>query len=148
MSARGNEIRFVKGKYKGYYGWINSDESETLHSVPVIVQDYKKPDGTTHNKETKVRKTSVRPRQLTSPRCFEEAVFQQHPDIEDQMEKLCKALIQCEIDRSSTMIQQIFARKLVKAGDKQSQLGNKAVWRQTNYGDNAVEGEGASGGII
>jgi hypothetical protein len=62
--------------------------------------------------------------------------------------KLCKALIQCEIDRGSTVIQQIFARKLVKAGAKQSELGNKAVWRQTNYGDNAVEGEGASDGII
>jgi hypothetical protein len=89
MSARGNEIRFVKGKYTGYYGWVNKDEIETLHSVPVIVQDYKKPEGTTHDKETKVRKTSVRSRQLASPRCFEEAVFQQHPDIEDQMEKLC-----------------------------------------------------------
>jgi hypothetical protein len=78
-------------------------------------------------------------RQLASPRCFEEAIFQQHPDIEDEMEKLCKAHIQCEIDRGSTVIQQIFARKLVKAGAKQSELGHKAVWRQTNYGDNAVE---------
>jgi hypothetical protein len=34
---RGEEIRFVRGKYIGYTGWINLDKGESASSIAVIV---------------------------------------------------------------------------------------------------------------
>jgi hypothetical protein len=90
MSNRGEEIRFVRGKYIGYTGWINLDGDETAVSIAVIVNGYKdkKNGSTSNNKTTTVRKDSVSSKAQPAPRSRAEAIMQQHPEIEQTMEKL------------------------------------------------------------
>jgi hypothetical protein len=89
MSNRGGEIRFVRGKHIGYTGWISLDGDETAISIAVIVNGYKdKKNGSTSNKTTTVRKESVSSKAQPAPRSRTEASMQQHPEIDQTMEKL------------------------------------------------------------
>jgi hypothetical protein len=56
MRDRGEVIRFVRGKCMGYRGWINLAGDETAASLPVIIQNFKKKDGSTCNKTATVRR--------------------------------------------------------------------------------------------
>jgi hypothetical protein len=126
MSGRGEEIQFVRGTYLGYMGWINLAGDETAASVPVIVQGFRKKDGSTCNKTAMVRRERVRPR-------ASEAIMQQYPNIEQMMEKLARQLARCEINPRSTAIQQIFAAKLQEATAPQILLDHKAIWKRVRY---------------
>jgi hypothetical protein len=133
MSNRGEEIRFVRGKYMGYTGWLNKDGNESAKSVAVIVNGYKEKNGATSNKTTTVRKESVRPKDQTAPRSRAEAIMQQHPDIEQTMEKLARQLAKCELNPRSTSIQQMFATALQDATARQIAMGNTATWKRVRY---------------
>jgi hypothetical protein len=132
-SNRGAEIRFVRGKYLGYMGWINLEGKKTAASVDVIVQGYKETDGSTCNRATTVRKTSVRPRAQAAPRSRAEAIMQQHPEIEQTMEKLARQLAKCELSTRSASILHIFATKLQDATARQIAMGNRATWKRVQY---------------
>jgi hypothetical protein len=68
--------------------------------------------------------------------------MQQHPDIEQTMEKLARQLARCELDHRSTVIQQMFATKLQEATDRQNSLGHKAIWKRVRFnGDGVIESE-------
>jgi hypothetical protein len=137
MSGRGEEIRFAKGKYMGYMGWINLAGDETAASVPVIVQGFRKKDGSTCDKPATVRRESVRPRALPEPKSRSEACIQQHPDIEQTLEKLARQLARCEINPLSAAIQKIFVAKLQEATPRQIVLGHKAIWKRVRYRNRA-----------
>jgi hypothetical protein len=133
VQQRGREIRFIKGKYIGYNGWINDHGDHTAHSYAVIVSGYKSVNGGTHDRITKVRKESVRDRILPPANSKSEAIMQQHPEIEQTMEKLCRQLAKCDINPRSNSIKEVFGRKLLEAVAKQIALGNKATWKRVDY---------------
>jgi hypothetical protein len=134
-SNRGAEIRFVRGKYLGYMGWINLEGKKTAASVDVIVQGYKETDGSTCNRATTVRKTSVRPRAQAAPQSRAEAIMQQHLEIEGTMEKLARQLAQCELSPRSLALKKIFDTKLLDATAHQIALGSKANWKRVKYSE-------------
>jgi hypothetical protein len=133
-NRRGAEIRFVAGKYIGYGGWIDASKDETALSNPVIVSSFKKKDGSTVDLATTVRKTSVRlAGEDAPPRSYAEAVMQQHPKIEQMLEKLCKQLAKCEMSNSDTSIHTVLAEKLQAAIARQLSLGSDAEWKRVRY---------------
>ena len=134
MSNPGEEIRFVRGKYIGYTGWIDLDGDETAVSIAVIVSGYKdKKNGRTSNKTTTVRKTSVSSMAQPAPQSRAEAIMQQHLEIEQTMEKLACQLAKCELNPRSASIHQIFATKLQAATARQIAMGNRATWKKVQY---------------
>jgi hypothetical protein len=76
-AQKGDPIRFVKGKYLGNVGWINTGKKKTKSGTYcyVIVRLENE------EKETRVKRSSYRERQVP-PKTYEEAILQQHPDIE------------------------------------------------------------------
>jgi metal-responsive CopG/Arc/MetJ family transcriptional regulator len=131
--SRGEEIRFVGGKYIGYTGWKNLDGNETALSIAVIVNGYRDKNGSTSNKTTTVRKESVRSKAQTAPRSRAEAIMQQHPEIEKTLQKFARQLATCELNPRSTSIQQIFVTALQDATARQIAKGNKANWKRVVY---------------
>ncbi len=104
VQQRGREIRFVKGKYIGYNGWINDHGDHTAQSYTVIVSGYKRDNGATQDKITKVRKESVRDRTLPPPNSKSEAIMQQHPEIEAAVIEMARLFASCSItDEKSVM---------------------------------------------
>jgi hypothetical protein len=111
MSNRGEVISFVRGKYIGYTGWKNLDGDKTAVSIAVIVHGYKdKKNGSTSNKTATVRKESVKSKVQPAPKSRAEAIMQQHPEIEQAMEKLARQLAKCELRPRSTSIQKKLQR--------------------------------------
>ncbi len=96
----------------------------------MIVQGFRKKDGSTCDKPATVRRESVRPRALPEPKSRSEACIQQHPDIEQTLEKLARQLARCEINPLSAAIQKIFVAKLQEATARQILLGHKAIWKR------------------
>jgi hypothetical protein len=133
---RGEEIRFVAGTYVGYKGWIDNSRELTPASFPVIVHAFKKKDGSTVDKATTVRRTSVRSADISTPTSYAEAVMQQHPKIDHAMEKLCRQLAKCEMSDLGTSeysVLLMFTAKLQGAVAKQLSLGGDAEWKRVRY---------------
>jgi hypothetical protein len=134
MSNRGEVISFVRGKYIGYTGWKNLDGDKTAVSIAVIVHGYKdKKNGSTSNKTATVRKESVKSKVQPAPKSRAEAIMQQHPEIEQAMEKLARQLAKCELRPRSTSIQKKIATKLQDATTRQIAMGNRATWKRVQY---------------
>ena len=131
-NVKGDEVTFVKGKYVGYKGWINATGDETTVSVPVIVHGWKKADGSTVDRLTNVRKSSIRKGSPPQPNTQAEAIMLQIPRIEAAMDSLCRQLAKCELDLTSKSIHVIFSRKLQEATANQIALGSKATWYPIN----------------
>jgi hypothetical protein len=131
---RGEAIRFVAGTYIGYTGWLDESREVTTLSAPVIVHAFKKKDGSTVDKATTVRKTSVGPADIAHPTSYAEAVMQQHPKIDQMMEKLCRQLAKCEmVDTSEYSVLLMFSAKLQAAVARQLSLGGDAEWKRVQY---------------
>jgi hypothetical protein len=88
----GQEIQFIKHNYIGYNRWINNHGDHTAHSYAVIVSGYKRDNGGTQDKITKVQKEIVHNRILPQANLKSEAIIQQHPEIKQMMGKLCRRL--------------------------------------------------------
>ncbi|KAL7579362.1 hypothetical protein ACA910_014036 [Epithemia clementina (nom. ined.)] len=67
---------------------------------------------------------------------YEEAILQQHPDIEDAMDWLCNAIAECDINNSDPMCV-LFREKLEQAIIRQHFLGSRARYMRVRY--NVVE---------
>jgi hypothetical protein len=131
---RGEEIRFVGGVYIGYKGWMDKSKDKTALSYHVVVKSFKKKDGSTIDLATTVRKTSVRrPALETPPASYAEAIMQQHPKVEQLLDKLCKQLAKCELSISDTSILTVIAAKLQAAMAAQIALGSDAEWKRVRY---------------
>ncbi|KAL7577824.1 hypothetical protein ACA910_010572 [Epithemia clementina (nom. ined.)] len=77
----------------------------------------------------------------SAPRCFEEALLEQHVDISKTLKKLVTQLAQCELRRTDVLIMLIKMR-LQRAIDKQARLGSKACWRHVDYKDSKASTSG------
>jgi hypothetical protein len=130
---RGEEIRFIVGTYEGHKGWIDNSGDATTLSVPVIVHKFKRKDGSTVDKAATVRKSSVRSAAIRPAMSHAEAIMQQHPKIDQMMNKLCRQLAKCEMSTSDTSIQTVFATKLKAAVEKQVALGADAEWKRVHF---------------
>ena len=119
----------IKGKYVDYKGWINVTGDETAKSVPVIVHGWKKADGSTVDRATNVRKSSIRKGSPPQPNTRAEAIMLQMPKIEAVMDTLCRQLAKCDLDHhNSKSIHTIFMRKFEEATANQIAQGSKATW--------------------
>jgi hypothetical protein len=141
MSTKGAAIRFVGGAYSGQTGWFDTAKEHTKCWYWVIIQNDKGKDKHTH-----VTRESVRVIANESvPHFLEEAVLQQHPDVEAAIDKLVALFAQCGIQGESEVITQIISAKLVEASIRQDMKGSKATWRTTKWPigqdeeDNAAE---------
>jgi hypothetical protein len=129
MSEKGEEIRFSGGKYRGKTGWLDKGRAVTTCSCWVIIKMDEAKELT-----TMLRQSSVK--MIVNggvPKTYEEAVLQQHPDIESLMEKLATELAKCNLSPSSVTIHEIVEIKLREARAAQALKGNKATWHEVDF---------------
>jgi hypothetical protein len=124
---KGKAIRFTRGLYAGKSGWINDDKNATALMVYEIV------NLGTPVRSTRVLKGSVGEEQ--SPlHTYAEAMFQQNPDIEMTLIKLCQQLAKCNImENNPAGLYGIVNTNLVKVSRRQAELGSKATYRQVEF---------------
>jgi hypothetical protein len=130
MDNKGEGIRFVKGKYAGKTGWLDTSKPKhTTMMYNVIVAISEEED-----LSSRVQKTSVRLiANETTPTSLEAAVIHQHEDVEAAMDKLADLLAQCSVQPGSHALHTIFEEKLQQAWFTQTTKGNKATWRMTEF---------------
>ena len=144
MSEKGKEIRFIKGKYQGCVGWLNSAVKKKKKAVyrHVIIKGEKEED-----KLTKVKESSYR-KPFAAPQSYEEACLQQHSDIELAMVQLAEMFAECKVHTNNVNIASLFEAELKRAVDYQVKLGNRARYRAVDFADLEEmydDGEGLSG---
>jgi hypothetical protein len=128
MSDKGEPIRFVRGLYKGKTGWLNKEKGSTECQFYVIVSM-----ANNKIKRTRVNKESVAaPRDEMAPSSYAEALLQQHPDLEEKMDILCRELAKCKIQKDAAGIYKILNRKIEEAIKRQSKK-SKAVYREVIF---------------
>ncbi|CAB9522900.1 unknown protein [Seminavis robusta] len=131
MPEKGDAIRFVKGTYAGYNGWMNkSKRTKPKSPYRYVVVDLKD----SHEKATRVKLTSIKPR-FEAPRCFEEAALQQYEDMEQAMVRLAELFAQCGIGGPLGAMQ-LFEEELNRAVKVQRELGSKARFRRVDWTQN------------
>jgi hypothetical protein len=129
MNNHGEAIRFSGGKYKGETGWFDALRPSHPKMMYNVIVD--REDGAII---TKVKKESVKViANDTIPVTAEEAVLNQHPDVEEAMDKLVAKLARCWIRPESTDIHRIFQNKLAEAWSAQTAKGGNALWRYTEF---------------
>ena len=135
---KGEAIRFIGGKYLGYKGFFNLSDDTTRAYYPVIVSNWQKADGTMYDKVTRVQKDHVKARKDDNPKSRAEAILQQHPKIEKQMNDLCRMLAQCDLNPNSKTIYKIFASKMKAASAKQREKGSGALYRKVVFEEEVI----------
>lgn len=134
MSDRGAPIRFIKGEYKYQTGWINKDKPATKCRLYVIVHDEHSEDGL---RRTFVKKNSVRPAIISTATTYSQAVIEQCPDVEVQIDQLCAELAMCKIEKDPEGIVAIIIAKMNEA--VQTQAGNRrALYRAIEYAEDEM----------
>jgi accessory colonization factor AcfC len=125
---KGEEISLIKGNYTGQKAWMNKAKEPTKCMFFIIVEHKG------GELATRVLKTSVRLlTNVRKPSSFEEALFQQHPDIEQVIVKLATLLVKCGMDENSKNLQDILQNQIEGALSIQTSLKHKATWRHVDY---------------
>lgn len=126
---KGEPIRFIKGAYAGYTGWINASATKKKNSFwwPVIV-DMDGDETTTRVKESSMRKHFTAP-----PTTLEEAAVQQYPDLELAMIKLADIFAQIAGLQDNCQAVNLFNAELIRARNDQQKQGNKARYRHVHF---------------
>lgn len=91
-SPKGQAIFICGGKYRGKEGWLDISKPKTADFTYVIVDM-----GAGKEAFTKVKHKNVCASSKV-PDTFEEALLQQHPDINDDISRLVEKLAQCRVD--------------------------------------------------
>jgi hypothetical protein len=128
--SKGEEIRFVKGKYAGLSGWIDRSKKKKKNSCfrSVIVGLDNEDDDFEEEKATRVKISSFRKQVSGDPRTFEEAAVMQHKDIEKAMIDLATMFAQCAVQDTNEVLR-LFNTELALALEFQKKLGSKARYR-------------------
>ena len=105
--VKGDRVRIVGGSYRGCQAWLDRLGRTTASKIDVIVL---LPSGA--EKHVKLNKTSLA--RWKEPDNRIEAALFQHPDIEQDMNRLVAKLASCNIN-DGTIIRNIFGNKLQKA---------------------------------
>jgi hypothetical protein len=139
-SSKGTPIQIVGGDHSGCSGWIDKSRHPTNCFTPVILNKKK------HNRlqeiQTKVQHENyILHTELKPPTSYEDAMLQQHTDINELLNKLVREMAQCELtganETSQKNISSIFLSRLHKARQRQDVKGSKARWRKIKFGSNA-----------
>jgi hypothetical protein len=107
-SEKGQELRLIRGSYKGKTAWVNPRKRPTKKRIYVIILM-----DDSMEKETFVSPSSV-DRPLSPPKSYEEALLQQHPKITANMEDLAKQLAMCNIQAGNQNMHVIFDEMIGK----------------------------------
>ena len=126
--VKGDRIYFTGGVYKGLTGWMDVAKTATKLMYYVLVLE-----DNGDEKPARMKKNSVSMAETVErePDSYEEACLQQHPDIENMMDKLAEKLSMCNVGPNE--IGSIFLKKMKEATLKQAQMGSKALWHQIEY---------------
>ena len=130
---KGKRILFLGGKYAGEKGWIDLNQDPMAKMIGVIVEG----KGSEELVVTRVKQACVK--DILARKCpalYEEALLEQHPDIEILMEKLATELARCEITgRGNTAdgVLGMVKAKIRRAYNKQTLLGHQALWRKVKF---------------
>jgi hypothetical protein len=135
-SKKGAAIKFIGGNYVDFPGWLNKTKDATKEFVYVIVR--KKEGSLPHEVATKVRHENyVLLTEINEPANYEEAIFQQHADIDALLNKLVRSIAECdsvlETDHSSKNLFRVIKERLEKAKTRQNNKGSKARWRRVRF---------------
>ena len=90
----GEPLRVIRGKYAGCSGFVNLSRSNTKKFIQVWIQD---DDG--RLTACRVKRTSVRS-PFRPAQTFEDAIIQQHPDIELALVQLAEMFASCDIQNT------------------------------------------------
>ena len=119
---KGEEIRFIAGKYGGKSGWVNTEEPGDESVTPVIVNLGRK-----GKKVTFVFfSSSIQRNNFAPATSYAEAVIQQCPDIEKSLVTVTRQLAKCDIGRDPKGFQAVVNQKLDEARALQENRGSKA----------------------
>ena len=126
-------MRFIRGTYAGRKGWINdaAPKRKFIHQMWNAIVDVGD-DEEGLEKITRVKTSSVRRAFLAEPRTLEEAVIQQHPDIELAMIRLAEMMAQTGIAANNETLR-LFDIELTQAREFQRGLKNKATCRFAEF---------------
>jgi hypothetical protein len=129
-NSKGSPIKIIGGTHVGLSGWLNKTKGATNEYVHVIVKNSKKGEIATKVKhENYVLET-----ELIAPSNYEEAMLQQHSDIDALLNKLVRSIAECEpvleTEQSYKNFLFIVKKRLEKAKARQDAKGAKARWRK------------------
>lgn len=130
IANKGQPIRFVGGTYKKMTGWYN--ESQSFNPNPLrknVIVDM----GDGFEQKANVWRFSIRAAHK-APKSREEAMMQQHPDIEICMIEMCRRIASCEVHSVEGVLKLIRA-ELTDAINDQCQRGTSARWRKVHFGE-------------
>ena len=130
VAIKGDEIRFIAGKYAGKSGWINTQEPADETITPVIINLGRK-----GGKLTFVYTSSIKLISKAVPTSYSEAVTQQCPDIEKKLVTVTRQLAKCDLSRDPEGFQAVVGQKLDEAHLWQESRGSKAMYHKINYGN-------------
>ena len=68
-----------------------------------------------------------------APTDYVDAVLQQHPDIDQAFNKVCKLLAKCQLNGTEKPLQIKFIEKMEAAVEQQRAGGQKAAWFHVDY---------------
>ena len=136
----GARIRFVGGSYVGLWGWINKSRQQPLTRVNVIVEaDPSVNPKIKREKATQVNQESfILASEEGAPITYVEAMFDQHPDMDQLLRKLCTGMAKCGLDpndsESAQSLTAIVLQRLQKAQLTQHKKSTqKACWQHVEW---------------
>lgn len=132
---KGDEIRFIAGKYSGKTGWINTSEVADDRVTPVIV-DLGARRG---EKETFVFTGSFKRNENKPPTTYAEAVLQQCPDIERDFVMVSRKLAKCGLERDVVGFQKELTELMNDAVKWQREQGSKASYRKIYFQEPQID---------
>ena len=135
MASKGDEIRFIAGKYAGKNGWINIARYGDEVNSPVIVDL-----GPRGDRATVVKRSSFRQLPNGPPTSYVDAVMAQCPDVETSVVATCRKLAKCNMHRDPQGFQNMMNIKMQEAIQWQNARKVK-YYRHVQYDDpNQMEG--------
>jgi hypothetical protein len=135
VPIKGPKIKMIcGGANKGKVGWISAESTHTELSYRVIFAE-------NENAIRIVRRTSVKilPNHEVHPSSYEDALIEQHEDIDLALDKVCAELAKCGITAPTPRLMSIFMERVRNAHSKQQSKGNKALYRHVEWYQDAQE---------
>jgi hypothetical protein len=119
---KGEEIRFIRGTYKGLTGWSDTANKSKKKSkmIWVVVKD----EDYDEEIHTKVWRTSIREMQKV-PTTWAQAAVQQHQEIEDAVIEVARLFASCSIADETSVIE------LIGKEIRRAQTENRKQTKQT-----------------
>jgi len=132
---KGKEIRIVSGTYRKKSGWYDLEAGVNPNPLrKYVIVDM----GGGYWVETNLWIFSIRDPHKT-PKNQEEAMLQEHPDIESDLIQLCRKMAACEVHNKKAIVK-LVEKELSRAVMEQCLQGNTAKWRLLEY-DRSEEDE-------